>query len=155
MYFLTYLFWRILIVVRTYIRKWTLLLRLVRFQRSIQRQHFWNQTIGKMFRAYFLILSIITTSVISLTIHQGKEVSYSKFFFPIMHSVEISLILYRSDFTWNQFWGFLKCKISHFNTFRDSVFWFLWFFALFQGWNLPNEQNSKPLKWQKRQFLHF
>ena len=28
-------------------------------------------------------------------------------------------------------------------------------FALIEGCNLPNEQNSQPLKWQKRQFLHF
>ena len=64
------------------------------------------------------------------------------------HSLEISRFLYQSDFTWNQFWGFLKCKISHFTTFRGSEFWF---FAIFEGWNLPNEQNSQPLKWQKRQ----
>ena len=36
-----------------------------------------------------------------------------------------------------------------------SEFWFLWFFSLFEGWNFPNEQNSQPLKWQNRQFLHF
>ena len=35
---------------------------------------------------------------------------------------------YHLDFTWNQFWGFLKWKISHFNTFRGSEFWFSWFF---------------------------
>ena len=63
--------------------------------------------------------------------------------------MEISWILYHSDFTWNQFWGFLKCKISHFTTFRGSEFWFLWIFALFEGWFLPNEQNSQPLKRQK------
>ena len=52
-----------------------------------------------------------------------------------------SQFLYRSDFPWYQFWGFLKCKISHFTTFRGSEFWVLWIFALFAGWNLPNLQN--------------
>ena len=40
------------------------------------------------------------------------------------HSVEISGFFYHSDFTWNQFWGFLKCKICYSNTFRGSEFWF-------------------------------
>ena len=42
---------------------------------------------------------------------------------------------FHSDFTWNQFWGFEKCKICHFNTFRASESWFWWIFALFGGWN--------------------
>ena len=37
---------------------------------------------------------------------------------------------YQSDFTWNQIWGFLKCKIRHFNTFRGFESWILWLFAL-------------------------
>ena len=35
---------------------------------------------------------------------------------------------------WNQFWGFLKCKICHFNKFRGCEFWFLWYFWTF--WRL-------------------
>ena len=54
----------------------------------------------------------------------------------VFHSVEISSFLYDSDFTWNQFWGFLKCKISHFTTFRALNFDFL---HSFEGWNLPFE----------------
>ena len=73
----------------------------------------------------------------------------------VFHSVEISRFLYHSIFTWNQFWGFLKCKILSFNTFRGSEFWFLCIFSLFEDWNWPKEQNSQPLKLQKRQFLHF
>ena len=46
-------------------------------------------------------------------------------------------------------------QISHFNAFRGPEFRYLWIFTLFKGWNLPNEQNSQPLKWQKRQFLYF
>ena len=34
------------------------------------------------------------------------------------------------SFTWNQFWGFYKCKICHFNTFTGSEF-----SALLKGWN--------------------
>ena len=34
----------------------------------------------------------------------------------VIHSVEISWFFYYSDFTWNQFWWFYKCKICHFNT---------------------------------------
>ena len=64
-------------------------------------------------------------------------------------------IFYHSDFTWNWFRGFLKYKICHFNTFTGSEFWFPWIFALFEGWNLPNRQNPKPLKWHKWQILHF
>ena len=32
--------------------------------------------------------------------------------------------------------------MCHFNTIRGSEFWFLWIFALFEGWNGPNEENS-------------
>ena len=63
-----------------------------------------------------------------------------------LHSVEISWFFYHADFTWNQFWGFLKCKISHFNTFRGSEFSFSWTFTLFKAWHLPNTQNSQPLE---------
>ena len=65
------------------------------------------------------------------------------------YCLEISQFVYHSDFTWNQFLRFQKHKICHFNTFRGSEFWFLWICALFVGWNLPNEQSSQPLKWQK------
>ena len=68
------------------------------------------------------------------------------------HSVEMSWFFYHTGFTWNQFWGFLKCKICHFNKFRGSEIWFLWIFSLLEGWNLPKWQNSKPLKLQKWQF---
>ena len=47
------------------------------------------------------------------------------------HSLEISRFFYHSDFAWNQFWGFLKCKINHFNTFRGLEFWFWWIFCTF------------------------
>ena len=57
-----------------------------------------------------------------------------------------------SDFTWNQFWGLLKCKISHFNTLRGSEFRFLWIFALCEVWNWLNYQNSEPLKFSKMVF---
>ena len=40
------------------------------------------------------------------------------------HNVEILGFFYHSDFTWNQFWGFQKCKICHFHTFRGSEYWF-------------------------------
>ena len=40
-------------------------------------------------------------------------------------------------------WGFLKCKIYHFNTSIGSKFWFLWIFSLFEGWNFPKLQNSE------------
>ena len=72
-----------------------------------------------------------------------------------IHSVDISWFFYHSDFTWNQFWGFSKCKICCFNTFRGFKLWFSWIFALLKGWYLPNGQNSQHLKWQKQQFLHF
>ena len=92
-----------------------------------------------------------------------KFIDFTKFFksflvfvtFCTLYSVDISWFLYHSNFTWNQFGGFKECKICHFNTFRGSEFWFLRIFALFEGWHLPNEQNSQPLKWQKRQFLYF
>ena len=58
----------------------------------------------------------------------------------------IVLRTYNSDFTWNQFWGFYKCKICHCNTFRGPEFWLLRICALFEGWNIPNQQNSELLK---------
>ena len=39
----------------------------------------------------------------------------------------------------------LEVQICHFNLCRSSEFGFLWLFALFEGWNLPNYQNSEPL----------
>ena len=39
-----------------------------------------------------------------------------------MHRVEISGFFCHSDFTWNQFWCFQKCKFCHFTTFRCSEF---------------------------------
>ena len=69
------------------------------------------------------------------------------------HNVAISEFFNHSDFMWNQYWGFLKCKISHFNTFRDYEFWFQWIFALFEGWNWPNDQNSENTKLRKMAFL--
>ena len=53
---------------------------------------------------------------------------------PLTQSVEISWFFYHSDFTWNQFGEFLKCKISHFTTFIGSESWLLWIFVLFVGW---------------------
>ena len=44
-------------------------------------------------------------------------------------------------------WGF--CHIS---TFRDSQFWLLSIFALFDIWTLSNSPNSEPQKWQKQHF---
>ena len=54
------------------------------------------------------------------------------------HSVEISWFFYHLDFTWNQFWGFYKCKMCHFSTIRGSEIWVSWIFAPFEGWNIPN-----------------
>ena len=53
------------------------------------------------------------------------------------HSEKIWGFFCNSDFTWNQFWIFWKCKISHLTTFRSTEFLILWIFALFEGWNLP------------------
>ena len=36
------------------------------------------------------------------------------------HSVESLRFFCHSDFTWNQFWAFLKSKICHFSKFRGS-----------------------------------
>ena len=44
---------------------------------------------------------------------------------------------------------------KHFYIFRGSEFWFLCIFALFEGIDLPNEQNSEPLKLQKKHFHNF
>ena len=49
------------------------------------------------------------------------------------HSYLVTIwFFYHSYFTWNQIWGFWRCKICHFNTFRGSELWFLWFFTLFK-----------------------
>ena len=95
------------------------------------------------------------TIMVSIQVEQGKPSTEKKEKLTkkvISNIVEISLFLYHSYFTWNQFWGFLKYKISHFNTFRGSEFWFFMNFALIEGWNLPNQQNSEPLRWQNQQF---
>ena len=59
----------------------------------------------------------------------GVFQSYSPFL--SRHTVENSIFLYHSDFTWIQFWGYLKCKISHLNIFWGSEFWFSGIFPLF------------------------
>ena len=70
-------------------------------------------------------------------------------------SVEISGFFYHSDFTWNQFVGFWKCKICHFNTFRGFELWFLWIFGLSEGWIWPKLKSAEPLKLQRKFFLSF
>jgi len=65
----------------------------------------------------------------------GKKIMWNQFC--DLHSLEISGFFYHSDFTWNQVWGFLKCKISHFNTIRGSEFLFLWIFALSEKYTAP------------------
>ena len=62
-------------------------------------------------------------------------------------TVEISWFLYHSDFTWNQFWGFLKSKIIHFTTFRGSEF--LHFL------NAEIDQFHSPQNGKKGSSLHF
>ena len=69
-----------------------------------------------------------------------------------LQSVKISGFFFHSDFTWNQFYRFQKYKICHFYTLAVYEFWFLWMFALFDGWNLSNWLNSLPQKWRKLQF---
>ena len=58
-----------------------------------------------------------------------------------MHSVEISWFFYHSDFTWNQFLGFLKCKICHFNTF--ARLWILTFRHFSTFWRLKFIKSTK------------
>ena len=62
-------------------------------------------------------------------------------------------VFYHSDFAWNQFWKFLKCKISRFNTFKGSEFWFSWIFALFEGRYLPKYQKFTAPKMAKMAVL--
>ena len=69
-----------------------------------------------------------------------------------VHCVEISWFFDHSDFAWYQFWGFEKYKTCHLNTFRGSKFKSLWIFAIFGGWNIPNQQNSGPQRWLKSSF---
>ena len=71
------------------------------------------------------------------------------------HSVAISWFLYHSDFMWNQFWGFLKGKICHFNTFRGSEFWFFMNFCTFWRLKLTTLAKFRAPKMAKRQFYNF
>ena len=48
--------------------------------------------------------------------------------------------------------GLSKCENGIIDTLQLDNFAI---FSLFEGLNWPKEQNSQPLKWQKRQFLHF
>ena len=57
------------------------------------------------------------------------------------HSAEISWFFYHSDFTWNQFWGFLKHKICNFNTSRGSEFFIFLNFGPF--WRLKPSKLTK------------
>ena len=62
------------------------------------------------------------------------------------------MIFNHSNFMWNQFRGLYKSKICFFNTFGCSEIYFYEFYALFEGSNLSNQQNSELLKWKKWQF---
>ena len=59
---------------------------------------------------------------------------------PQCYSVEISRFLNHSDFTWNQFWGFQKCKNCHF-----------WYFKSFEFCSFGKLQPSKSAKIHKNQ----
>ena len=73
------------------------------------------QTIDS-WRSWFLVLSIMSQSKAKTPgwrmIPKKIELHKRLFIFGALFT----------DFTWNQFWGFLKCKISYCNTFRGSEF---------------------------------
>ena len=100
------------------------------------------------FQIYTCRVSISQTSSFKEQIISTKKKSYQFFFFSLYiylkfmqkiptHSVQVSLFFYHSDFTWNQFWGFWKCKSANLTHSEalDFDFFFL-IFAPFEGCNI-------------------
>ena len=59
--------------------------------------------------------------------------------------------MFHSDFTWNQFWGFQKCKICHFCHFKGSEFCSCCTLQPSKSAKIHKNQNSEPLnvlQWQ-------
>ena len=71
------------------------------------------------------------------------------------HKVEISWLICHSYFTWNQFWSNWSPQNCHFDHFCRSEFWTFGHFWHFQVWKFLKNQNFKPSKWLKWQFLTF
>ena len=68
--------------------------------------------------------------------------------------MEISGFIYHPDITWNQFWSFWcpkHCHFFYFSSFR-MIFGNYWHIHM---WNFSKNQNSKPPKLLKQQFLTF
>ena len=78
-------------------------------------------------------------------------------------------IVYHKDFSWNQFWGFLKCKISHlwhleplhfgillnFSTYLSQKSWKTHMWAMWKSiFRLQNFQESHKKVWQRRLVLN-
>ena len=97
-----------------------------------------------------LISSDFVNAIHSLKDHHSHQVSLWRCLLYSHLKLDITAwkFQYRSNFAWNQFWGLSKCEICHIYTFGGSEFWFVCIFALFEGWNWPKHQHSKPLKWK-------
>ena len=69
--------------------------------------------------------------------------------------MEISRFLYRSDFTWNQFCGFQKCKNCHFCHSKGCEFCSFCKLQPSKRAKIHKNQNSEPLNVLKWLILHF
>ena len=69
--------------------------------------------------------------------------------------MEISGFFCHLDFAWNQFWSFWNPRSCHFDHLSTSEFWILEDFWHFLVWYFSKNQNWKPSKFLKWQFLTF
>ena len=70
-------------------------------------------------------------------------------------TVDLSRFLYYSDFTWNQFCRFYKCKNCRFANLGAVNFVHLVNYSLTKSPEIIKNQNSEPLNMLEWQILHF
>ena len=112
----------------------------------------WISAQGYEFKPFSHIVKVVVYCI-SASHKLFKRGFWSPGFVLWCHSVEITNFFLSVKFTWNQSWWIKRIKIwrvlPHFEALNLD---FLWFFALFEHWNLPNLGNSEPQNGKKRQF---
>ena len=98
--------------------------------------------------------------VISISYRDFSSVTYTLCLFAFRHNNTKAQCGNYKIFLLLRF--YVKSKLAnveslnlHSHTFRGSEFLSLWVFALFEGWNLPNEQNAEPPKSEITTILEF
>ena len=99
-------------------------------------------------------ISVKTTHLVLNANFTSSESKIPSFSHCEYYTVENSRFVCHPDFTWNQVWRFSKSKISNLPHLGGKYF-DLYEFLHFLKAGIYQNQNSKPLKLQKRHFSYF